>query len=184
MNLFSLHPYKTPSCIEAKKWEQRKQYKSHRFQEYRGLLVLVYGFLIQATTCQLHATYERANPHSKTQWASLEFRKITFSCNLFNKSMREVKEDMPATWQLWRRVWEAAGQWRVNFVQMGWVVNEITERSRLIRAQPVGPHLLGGTHPLSLSTVLLCWLRALWRGRLWLIGVLTECFIRLTILFR
>ena len=80
MNLFSLHPYKTPSCIEAKKWEQRKQYKSHRFQEYRGLLVLVYGFLIQATTCQLHATYERANPHSKTQWASLEFRKITFSC--------------------------------------------------------------------------------------------------------
>lgn len=46
MNVFSLHPYKTPSCIEAKKREQQKQYKSHRSQENRGLLVLVYGFLI------------------------------------------------------------------------------------------------------------------------------------------
>ena len=79
MNLFSLHPYKTPSCTEAKKCEQRKQYQSYRFQENTGLLVLVYDFLIQATTCQLNATSERANPHSKTQWASLEFRKIRFS---------------------------------------------------------------------------------------------------------
>lgn len=80
MSLFSPHPYKTPSCTEAKKWEQRKQYRSHHFQENPGLLVLVYSFLIYATTCQLNAAYESANPQSKTQWASLECRKIRFSC--------------------------------------------------------------------------------------------------------
>ena len=44
MNVFSLHPYKIPSCTTAEKLEQLKQYKSHRFQENRALLVFPIQF--------------------------------------------------------------------------------------------------------------------------------------------
>lgn len=76
MNLFSSTLTKH-QLLQAKKCEQRKQYQSYRFQENTGLLVLVYDFLIQATTCQLNATSERAN-HSKTQWASWNLGKSDF----------------------------------------------------------------------------------------------------------